>query len=222
MISIAKALRTSRDSPLSDLSDEALLLAYADSLDGDLFTELVNRHQRELYDYLKRYSGDPELAEDALQGTWLQLHLKCHTFEEGRRLRPWLYTIAVNQAIDAMRSRRRHRMLSIDQDYGDRGTERARLSDCLQSSQESSAERLERQEREVGVRQAVKHLPDHQRELVRLIFFDGFKYHEAAAELSIPEGTAKSRMHTAFRKLQPVLDYSAPRVVHQQQTSQGR
>ena len=211
MITAAKALRTSRDSPPTGLSDEALLLGYADTLEAELFEELVKRYAGELYDYLKRYSGDGELADDALQGTWLQLHLKCDTFQEGRTLRPWLYTIAVHQVIDAMRSQRRHRMLSIDQDRGAQATERARLSDCLPSSLEFSADTVERQEAAMRIRQAVTRLPAHQRELVRLIFFDGFKYHEAAAELAIPEGTAKSRMHAAFKQLQPDLRSLTPK-----------
>ncbi len=205
MITIADKLRPTSDVPLQELSDELLLQQYAKTMLDAPYTELVRRYQAELYDYLKRYSGDAELAEDALQGTWLQLHLKCHTFESGRRVRPWLYTIAVNQVIDAMRSQRRHQMLSIDQQFGEMTSEQVRLSDCLRSSEETSLANLERRETLSGVRQAVQRLPVHQKDLVNLIFFHGFKYHEAAAALSIPEGTAKSRMHAAFRNLQPEL-----------------
>ena len=75
---------------------------------------LVHRYERELYSYLRRYLGDAAMAEDAFQGTFLQIHLKCGQFEPGRKFRPWLYTIATNQAIDAQRRNKRHRMVSLD------------------------------------------------------------------------------------------------------------
>src|SRR5262249_776564 len=96
------------------LSDEELLLAYRDRADRTAFTDLVNRYERELYSYLRRYLGDASMAEDAFQATFLQVHLKCDQFEAGRRFRPWLYTIATNQAIDAQRRNKRHRNISLD------------------------------------------------------------------------------------------------------------
>ena len=54
------------------------------------------------------------MAEDVFQATFLQVHLRCDQFEEGRRFRPWLYTVATNQAIDAQRRNKRHRMVSLD------------------------------------------------------------------------------------------------------------
>src|SRR3989304_2158430 len=87
--------------------DEVLLLAYRDHADRTAFSELVRRYERELYSYLRRYLGDAGMAEDAFQATFLQVHLKCDQFAEGRRFRPWLYTIATNQAIDAQRRNRR-------------------------------------------------------------------------------------------------------------------
>src|SRR5436190_3601432 len=105
------------------LSDEELLLGYRETGDPKLFSELVRRYERELYSYLRRYLGDAGMAEDAFQATFLQVHLKCDQFEEGRKFRPWLYTIATNQAIDAQRRNKRHRSVSLDrttkQDDGD-------------------------------------------------------------------------------------------------------
>ena len=100
--------------PWSEQSDEDLLSAYRDRGIRQAFTELVRRYERELYSYLCRYLNDGTLAEDAFQATFLQVHLKCSQFEMGRKVRPWLYTIATHQAIDAQRRNKRHRMLSLD------------------------------------------------------------------------------------------------------------
>src|SRR6267142_4677247 len=91
----------------SSLSDEELLVGYREKGDANLFSELVHRYERELFSYLRRYLGDANMAEDAFQATFLQVHLKAHQFEEGRKVRPWLYTIATNQAIDAQRRNKR-------------------------------------------------------------------------------------------------------------------
>src|SRR6187200_1836026 len=96
------------------MSDEALLLAYRDHADRLAFSELVRRYERELYSYLRRYLGDAAAAEDAFQATFLQVHLKCDKFEPDRKVRPWLYTIATNQAIDLQRRGKRHRLVSLD------------------------------------------------------------------------------------------------------------
>jgi RNA polymerase sigma-70 factor, ECF subfamily len=93
--------------------DEELMSEYVQTGSQPAFQELVRRFEREIYSYLRHYLGDAHLAEDAFQATFLQLHLKCHQFEPGRRLRPWLYTIAGNQATDLLRRNRRHKAMSL-------------------------------------------------------------------------------------------------------------
>ncbi len=100
-------------------------------------------------------------------------------------------------------------MLSLDQPHVTRRANHVRLGDLLPSSEGTSAEVAERQEMRAHVRGAVNRLPAHLRELVGLVFFRGLKYREAAQELAIPEGTAKSRMHAAFGRLRLGLDHPA-------------
>jgi RNA polymerase sigma-70 factor (ECF subfamily) len=196
-------------STLADRPDEDLLLSYADSGDSLLFTELVMRYERELYGYLHRFLGHRELAKDVLQATFLQLHLKCDSFQPGRPLRPWLFAIATNQAIDALRSQRKHWGPSIDAALSGLEGECATLSENLQGSRQEPCADAHLNECRAGVRQAVDQLPLQLRQIVRLIYFDGLKYREAAEALALPLGTVKSRMHSAFDKLQRQLHYLA-------------
>ena len=64
------------------LTDEELLLHYRQTGDRAVFARLVNRYERELYSYLRRYTNDAEMAEDVFQAAFLQVHLKCEQFEE--------------------------------------------------------------------------------------------------------------------------------------------
>jgi RNA polymerase sigma-70 factor (ECF subfamily) len=142
------------------------------------------------------------MAEDAFQATFLQVHLKCDQFESGRRFRPWLYTIATNQAIDAQRRNRRHRGMSLDRaSKSDTDDELGALVDLLVSKEPGPGHRLEADQRRQWIEHALEELPDSLREPINLVYYQGMKYRDAADILEIPVGTIKSRLHTAILKL---------------------
>lgn len=183
-------------------SDESLLLRYRDTGSREVFAQLVNRYQRELYSYLRRYLGDAELAEDAFQATFLQVHLKCAQFEADRRFRPWLYTIATNQAIDAQRRNKRHRMVSLDRGGAtDDANDTAKLANLLICSAPSPIHQVSEAERADWLRGALSELPEATRQVINLVYYQGLKYREAADIMDIPVGTVKSRLHAAVLKL---------------------
>lgn len=187
-------------------TDEELLLGYRSRGDRRAFGELVHRYERELFGYLRHYLGDAEQAEDVFQQTFLQVHLKCEQFEPGRKVRPWLYTIATNQAIDLQRRNRRHRMASLDRRIGgDSEDEAGALAQLLDSPEPGPARAAQLAESREQVRSAVEDLPEPTRQVVILVYFQGLKYREAAQVLSIPVGTVKSRLHTAIHKLSETL-----------------
>lgn len=183
------------------MGDEDLLLEYRLSGDPEVFSELVARYETGLFGYLCRYTGDASAAEDIFQATFLRVHLKCDAFEQGRALRPWLYKIATNLAIDALRRNRRHRRLRFDFRDGSDDRRDTTLLSTLPGSDLGPAEEYEQDERRRWVRTAVDSLPDHLRGPILLVYFEGLKYREAAEVLALPVGTLKSRMHAALEKL---------------------
>jgi RNA polymerase sigma-70 factor, ECF subfamily len=185
-------------------SDEELLLAYRGNADRNAFEELVRRYEKELYGYLRHYLNDAELAEDVFQQTFLQVHLKCEQFEEGRKVRPWLYTVATNQAIDCQRRNKRHRMASLDR-RGQRDGDEGALIESVGGLESDPGDAVESAEQQAQVRQAVDALPEQTRQVVMLVYFQGLKYREAADILQIPVGTVKSRLHAAIEKLSESL-----------------
>lgn len=186
-------------------SDEQLLLTYRETADADAFAQLVGRYERELYAYLLNLLGDAQLAEDAFQSTFLQLHLKCDQFQADRSLRPWLYRMAKNQAIDLVRRTRRHRLLSLDERGSLGDAVRSPMGAVLEGRCPDLAQRLDQRELGACLRAAAAQLPDPLREIVKLVYFEGLKYREAAEVLSIPVGTLKSRMHRALGLLKQQL-----------------
>ena len=196
---------TGADSP-DAWTDEALLLQYRSGGDRFAFDELVHRYERELFGYLRHYLGNAEMAEDVFQQTFLQVHLKCDKFEPGRRVRPWLYAVATNQAIDLQRRNRRHRMVSLDRRAAPNAEDDAgALIELLDNPEPGPLAEAESAEQAEQVRRAVEDLPEQTRQVVILVYFQGLKYREAAEVLSIPVGTVKSRLHAAIHKLSDTL-----------------
>lgn len=188
--------------PLVECSDEELLALFRKGR-RDAFSVLVRRYEGELYGYLRRYLADGELAEDVFQNTFVQVFTKLDQYETGRPVRPWLYTIATHQAIDALRRQNRHQAVSLDQERDElAGAEFPQLLGLLESRGPGPLDQLQGDERRQLVRASVERLPDFLRQVVVLAYFQGLKYKDIADILDIPVGTVKSRLHAALMRLQ--------------------
>ena len=195
------------DDPLSLCSDEELLTAFRQG-QREAFGLLVRRYERELYGYLRRYLGDDHLADYVFQNTFLQVYLKAAQYDPARPVRPWLYTIATNQAVDALRRDNRHPAASLDQTVRETGEGEVRsLLELLEAQGESPLDHLEGDERRRLVRAGIDRLPAFLRHVVLLAYYQGLKYREIADILDIPVGTVKSRLHAALQRLHE--DWSA-------------
>jgi RNA polymerase sigma-70 factor (ECF subfamily) len=182
-------------------SDESLLERLRGG-DRGVFGPLVRRYERELFGYLRRYLGDDDLADDVFQNTFVQVFLKIAQYEPGRPARPWLYAIATNQAIDALRrkNRRADRRADAAVAADDDGEPRP-LFELLPAADPGPADHADRAEQREQVRAAVGRLPDLLRQVVLMAYFQGMKYRDIADALGIPVGTVKSRLHAALVKL---------------------
>jgi len=185
-----------------DATDEDLMTRFRRG-QRDAFGLLVRRYERELYGYLCRYLGDASLADDVFQNTFLQVYLKSEQFEDGRQVRPWLYTVATNQAIDALRRAGRQPAVSLDGQTAEAGAGEPRpLLELLEARGPGPLDRTQEEERRLLVRAAVDKLPELFRQVVVLAYYQGLKYREIADVLAVPVGTVKSRLHAALVKLQ--------------------
>jgi RNA polymerase sigma-70 factor (ECF subfamily) len=197
-----------KNHPLTECSDEELLVSFQRG-QREAFGVLVRRYERELYGYLRRYLADASLADDVFQNTFLQLYTKVGKYEAGRPVRPWLYTIATHQAIDALRRAGRHQALSLEQqrEPGADGDVRT-LIGTLESRTPGPLDMTLGEERRQSVRASVDRLPEFLRQVVVLAYYQGLKYREIAEVLEIPVGTVKSRLHAALLKLQEAWNVS--------------
>jgi RNA polymerase sigma-70 factor (ECF subfamily) len=187
---------------LASFSDEELMQRLRQG-QIEVFGTLIRRYERELFGYLRRYLGEESLAEDVFQNTFLQVHLKCKQYEPGRPVRPWLYTIATHQAIDAMRRNQRHQTLRLEEPNATQADgEAVELLNLVECREGGPVEIVAAGERREQIRATVEALPDLLRQVLILAYYQGMKYREIAEVLEIPVGTVKSRLHAALSKLQ--------------------
>jgi RNA polymerase sigma-70 factor (ECF subfamily) len=200
----ARRVQVTRDvpDPAREPDSDEDLLQRLRAGERDVFGPLVRRYERELFGYLRRYLGDDDLADDVFQNTFVQVFLKIRQYEPGRPARPWLYAIATNQAIDALRRKNRRADQRADAVVApDEDGEPRPLYDLLPAPGEGPPENADRAELRERVRAAVARLPDLLRQVVILAYFQGLKYRDVADVLEIPVGTVKSRLHAAVAKL---------------------
>lgn len=143
-------------------------------------------------------------AEDVLQEVYLSASMKYATFQQERALRPWLYAIAHNHAIDFLRRKhRRVRLVShIAQESPHDAEGLTPEALLLDDSVKDPVDTMIEDERAEFVRALVASLPNqNHRQVVELVHVRGLKYREAADAIGISIGTLKSRLHAAMIQL---------------------
>jgi RNA polymerase sigma-70 factor (ECF subfamily) len=178
----------------SDFPDEALL-ALAAREDEAALAQLYDRYSRVAYGLALRIVRDQALAEDAVQEAFLTVWRTAGSFRP-ERAKPstWILTLVHRRAVDVVRreERRRAQPLAEGQEEPD---ERARAAD----------EEIALTDRRRLVQEALRQLPDEQREALELAYYGGLTQSELAERLSVPLGTIKSRMFTGLKRLRDLL-----------------
>ncbi len=182
-------------------SDEALFEVYRRGDLGALRT-LIERHQEDLLRFLVRLMGDRQLAEDVFQDAFLQVHRSADTFDATRKFRPWLFTIAANKGRDMLRRKGRRQEVDLHAPvFGKGGGSgeggQAMYVDLMEIDIPTPESGLEGEERDELVQRALGEMPYSLREILLLAYFQRLSYSQIAAELGIPLGTVKSRLHSA-------------------------
>lgn len=203
------------DSPTTDqpISDNELLRRHLEGDEG-VFAVLLERYRVELFNFLARFTGDATLAEDIFQETFLQLHVSAGTFDQSRRLKPWLFTIAANKARDAMRSRRRRQTVSLDAPVAGNQDERTTYADLMPADVPAPSESLMNLETRQAVHNIIRQMPEAQRLVLLLSYFHELPYKEIAETLGVPLGTVKSRLHAAVKHFAKQWKTAAKKLHH--------
>ncbi len=139
--------------------------------------------------YLRRFVGRDD-AEDVLQQTFLDVWRSAARFDPSRSLSSWVFTIAQRRAIDHLRQR--HATVVPVEEFSELTGEDGRAM-------------VERHAWACDIRQVLRQLPDGQREVIELAYFEDLRQRDIAERLDIPIGTVKARMSRGMRSLTTLL-----------------
>jgi RNA polymerase sigma-70 factor, ECF subfamily len=184
-------------SQLAHLSDEALVALVARG-DESALGELYDRVGRVAYGLAYRVLRDERLAEDAVQEGFLAAWRTAAGFSASRaKASTWLLTLVHRRAVDLVRREERRRAEPLPE--GDREVP------ASPAAEEAAWLRFDRER----VQEALRTLPDAQRETIELAYYGGFTQSELAERLGLPLGTIKSRMFSGLARLRELLDDQA-------------
>lgn len=169
-------------------TDEELMLAYL-SGDQSAFQTLFERYAGRLEALMMRKLDRREVAAELVQQTFLQFHRARGDFDTSARVRPWLYTIALNLRRDHMRSAPRRREHTTE-DLPERGQANRDV--------EGAADRQ-------LIHLALDELTDTLRVVVELHWFDELSFAEIADTLDISKSAAKVRAHRAYKRMRQFI-----------------
>lgn len=181
---------------------EACLILAAKQGDLSAFNRLVLAHQDSVYRWAVSLVRDDMMADDITHLTFITAYEKLSTFR-GPSMRAWLFTIARNRSIDALRSQKRHRSVPLEDDATDE--EHGVLLSMLPADDPTPEEAVIRGEVEDGLVRLLDRLPLPYRQVLELVDLAEMDYQEAADVLSLPLGTVKSRVARARLKLREML-----------------
>jgi RNA polymerase sigma-70 factor (ECF subfamily) len=173
------------------VDDDDLLAARCRSGDPTALAELYRRHAPGLCGYLERRLGHRQEAEDVLHETFLRIFEGRGRYDGRGRFRAWLFTIATRLAVDRARERRRHDELLRAHPEPDAAgaAPEAALGERILARIES----------------VLADLPEEYAIAFHLRVRDDFAYRDMAAICGDPEGTLRSRVHHAIRRIRDAL-----------------
>jgi len=181
-----------------DAERDADLAVAARQGSGDACTLLVRRFERPVYNLIARLVQDPGRAEELAQDTFLKMFRALGQYDPSLRFSSWLFRIAHNTAVDALRQRQVPLAAPRADEDGEPIDLLATLPDLAQDSPEAGA--MRRQMAQVLDR-AIDTLRPEYRAVVVLRHHEELEYEEIAEVMGLPLGTVKTYLHRARRQL---------------------
>jgi RNA polymerase sigma factor (sigma-70 family) len=174
--------------------DKDLLLQFAQpALKEQAFTAIIKKYQEKLYWHIRRMVVNHEDANDVLQNMFIKVWRGLENFREDSQLYTWLYRIATNESLTFLEQQKKRTAISLDEE--DSG-----LSNKVKASEHFDGNKLEWK-----LQLAIQRLPEKQRAVFNLRYFDEMPYEEMSRVLETSEGALKASYHHAAKKIEDYI-----------------
>lgn len=170
-----------------------LLLLQNAETQRDAFSEIVKAYSEKLYWVIRRMVLTHDDANDVLQNVFIKAWLNIESFKGESMLSTWLYKIAVNESITFLNKQRNHQNISIDD------------TDTFLLSKMESDSYFDGDEMQKQFQNALLTLPEKQRLVFNMKYFDEMKYEEISEVLGTSVGALKASYHHAVQKIKDFL-----------------
>jgi RNA polymerase sigma-70 factor (ECF subfamily) len=186
------------DPALWSYTDDQLMQAINSGQVEDSLSVLQSRYGHKVRHFIQSIVKDSWLAQDVAQETFVKVFFKSHLYQIGTSFKAWVFEIARNQALSALRSRRRSPRPVTSLNVADPDGQQNLLEQVLSSEDNRD---LEEREFMTAFEDAVSALPENYQTVFRRCVIGGRSYQDVADELKIPTGTVAIRIMRARKRL---------------------
>ena len=157
------------------------------------FNLLVGKYQQKVYWLIRKMVISHDDADDLTQEVFIKIHNKIHTFRHDSQLYTWIYRIATNECLNFLQRKRRRFFLPVGDVQGE-------LIEKLTSSPHVSGDEIQ-----LKLQQALLKLPDKQRLVFNMKYFDDLTYEQMSEITKTSIGALKASYHIAVKKIEDAL-----------------
>jgi len=174
--------------------DKELLLQFKNAVTKErAFTAIIKKYQEKLYWHIRRMVVQHEDANDVLQNMFIKVWNGLENFREDSQLYTWLYRIATNESLTFLQQQKKRSSVSLD-------NEESTISRKIKADEHFDANKLEWK-----LQLAIEKLPEKQRAVFNLRYYEEMPYEEMSKVLETSEGALKASYHHAVRKIEDYI-----------------
>ena len=177
-------------------SDELNLIQKFKSGDEQAFNQLVLRYQEKIYWIVRRMIPDHADADDITQNVFIKAYQSLRSFKGDSSFYTWIYRIAINLSLNEIRRKKLRRTFSLDEEPSHFSTE-----------EENPLQKLESDERKKLIQRAIDSLPEKQKKVFVLRYFEELPYEEISKILHTSVGGLKANYFHAVKKIGEYLKH---------------
>jgi RNA polymerase sigma-70 factor, ECF subfamily len=176
------------------LEDKDILVQFGNTnTRNSAFSELVKKYQERIYWHVRRIVIDHEDADDVVQEIFIKIYKNLEKFREASQLFTWMYRIATNESLTFIKKKQRQYMQSIDDVQHE-------LVEKIQNGPYIDGNEIQRR-----LQEALLTLPDKQRLVFNMKYFENLKYDQIAEITGTSVGALKASYHLAVKKIENLL-----------------
>ncbi len=177
------------------MNEQALIEQLRDEKSRNFaFRQLMQQEQERIYRVIRRMVIDHNDADDLVQATFIKVFEKIHEFEGKSKLSTWIYRIAINETLTFLNHKRRKMFIPI-------GNVERHLSTMIDSGSQFSGDVIEKK-----LQKAILTLPERQRLVFNMRYYENIKYEEMSEILGTSVGALKASYHIAEEKIEKILN----------------